>query len=195
MGLFGNKKNSDSAVLMATLITLGQSIDAVEMANNEELNEGWDIFVNTLGSLVDAGFIEEGDSYSVIGLGKFPDNHNLTFDLIEIRKQEQLVQAFVSKNKGILEIVYSPRNIDAKADWNPGKFADYLSRLTIELFPKFGSTKKDQLFLAAIGVYMATLISDTQGAPPTNKTVRRLIGYEFALRWLAQWNVGCASSH
>ena len=189
MGLFGKKSNSGTAVLMATHVTLGQAIYAVEQANNLKVGEAWDIFINSVGILTDVGIFEEFDALSITSMGKFPEDHELTLDLLKIRANESKVRNFIDSNKRVLEIVYSNRNIDGRIDWEPKEFADQLAKMAQATFPNFGSTNKDQAFYAIIGLYMMTLITDTQSDSNTNKTFRRLTGYEFALRWLGQWNV------
>jgi hypothetical protein len=189
VGIFGKKTNSDASVLMATIVTFGQSINAVEQANNLELGEAWDIFVNSIALLVDAGLLDELEGDSVANMGALPENHNLKVDLLGLRAHNSRVTKFIDDNKRVLEIIYSPRNIDSKVDWTPNDFADKLASMAQSSFPDFGSTRKDQGFYAVMGIFMMTLISDTQFDSNTNKTIRRYIGYEFALRFLAQWNI------
>ena len=189
MGLFGSKGLTGEAVLMATLVTFGQSIHAVGHASNRDLDEVWDIFINSLGLMVDTKLISESSGFAVSGLAKFPDNHELALDLLKIRSKLPVVQSFIQSNQRSLELEFSPKAIDAKLNWAPKDFAAGLETITKRSFPDFGVTEGDQEFIAVMGIYMMTLVSDTQSDTRSNKTFRRLTGYEFALRWLAEWNV------
>ena len=155
MGIFGNKGMNGEAVLMATLVTFGQSIHAVSVASRHDQDEAWDLFINSL----------------------------------KIRSKLSEVQAFIQSNQKSLELAFSPNAIDSKIDWSPQDFAERLTAMSKRSFPNFGTTEADKEFIAVIGIYMMTLISDTQSDSRSNKTFRRLTGYEFALRWLAEWNV------
>ena len=180
---------NDEAVIMATLVTFGQSINAVSVASHRDLEEAWDLFINSLGLMVDGRFISESSGFSVSELAKFPDNHDLVLDLLQIRSKLPDVQAFIQSHQRSLELTFSPNVIDSKFDWSPQDFAERLTTMTKRTFLNFGSTEADQEFIAVMGIYMMTLISDTQSDSRSNKTFRRIIGYEFALRWLAEWNV------
>jgi hypothetical protein len=189
VGIFGNKGLNDEAVIMATLVTFGQSIHAVSVASHQDLDEAWDLFINSLGLMADGGLISESSGFAISELVKFPDDHDLVLDLLKIRSRLPEVQSFIQSNKRSLELVFSPNAIDAKIDWSPQDFAETLTAMSKRTFPKFGSTQSDQEFIAVMGIYMMALISDTQGDTRSNKTFRRLTGYEFALRWLAEWNI------
>ena len=189
MGIFGNKGLNGEAVVMATLVTFGQSIHAVSVASRHDLDEAWDLFINSLGLMVDGRLISENSGYAVSELAKFPDDHDLVLDLLKIRSKLSEVQAFIQGNQRSLELAFSPNAIDSKIDWSPQDFAERLTAMTKRTFPNFGTNEADQEFIAVIGIYMMTLISDTQSDSRSNKTFRRLTGYEFALRWLAEWNV------
>ena len=189
MGIFGNKGLNDEAVIMATLVTFGQSIRAVSVASSSDLDEAWDLFINSLGLMVDGRLISETSGFAVSELAKFPDDHDLVLDLLKIRSKLPVVQAFIQSNKRSLELAFSPNAIDAKIDWSPQDFAEKLTVMSKRTFPNFGRTERDQEFIAVIGIYMMTLISDTQGDSRSNRDFRRLTGYEFALRWLAEWNI------
>jgi len=189
MGIFGNKGLNDEAVIMATLVTFGQSINAVSVASHRNLEEAWDLFINSLGLMVDGGLISESSGFAVSELAKFPDDHDLVLDLLKIRSMLPKVQAFIQSNQRSLELAFSPKAIDSKIDWSPQDFAERLTAMTKRSFPNFGSTEADQEFIAVMGIYMMTLISDTQSDSRSNKTFRRITGYEFALQWLAEWNV------
>jgi hypothetical protein len=189
MGIFGNKGLNDEAVIMATLVTFGQSIHAVSVASHRDLDEAWDIFINSLGLMVDGRLISESSGFAVSELVKFPDDHDLVLDLLKIRSKLPEVQAFIQSNQRSLELAFSPNAIDSKIDWSPQDFADRLTAMSKRTFPDFGRTERDQEFIAVMGIYMMTLISDTQGDSRSNRTFRRITGYEFALRWLAEWNL------
>lgn len=189
MGIFGNKGLSGEAVIMATLVTFGQSIRVVSVARSSDLDEAWDLFINSLGLMVDGRLISETSGFSVSELAKFPDDHDLVLDLLKIRSKLPEVQTFIQNNKRSLEIAFSPNAIDAKIDWSPQDFAEKLTAMSKRTFPNFGRTERDQEFIAVIGIYMMTLISDTQDDSRSNRDFRRLTGYEFALRWLAEWNL------
>ena len=189
MGIFGNKGLNGEAVVMATLVTFGQSIHAVSVASRHDLDEAWDLFINSLGLMVDGRLISENSGYAVSELAKFPDDHDLVLDLLKIRSKLSEVQAFIQGNQRSLELAFSPNAIDSKIDWSPQDFAERLTAMTKRTFPNFGTNEAGQEFIAVIGIYMMTLISDTQSDSRSNKTFRRLTGYEFALRWLAEWNV------
>ena len=189
MGIFGSKGLTGESVLMATLVTFGQSIHAVGRATNRDLDEAWDIFINSLGLMMDSKLISETSGFAVSGLAKFPENHELVLDLLKIRSKLPVVQSFIQINQRSLELEFSPNAIDAKLNWAPKDFEARLETITKRTFPDFGKTQNDQEFIAVIGLYMMTLISDTQNDSRSNKTFRRLTGYEFALRWLAEWNL------
>ena len=189
MGIFGKKGLNDEAVIMATLVTFGQSIHAVSVASGHDLDEAWDLFINSLGQMVDGRLISESSGFAVSELAKFPNDHDLVLDLLKIRSKLPEVQAFIQSNQRSLEISFSPNAIDAKIDWSPKDFAERLTAMAKRTFPNFGNTETDQEYIAVMGIYMMTLISDTQGDSRSNKTFRRITGYEFALRWLAEWNV------
>ena len=189
MGIFGNKGLNDEAVIMATLVTFGQSIHAVSIASRQDLDEAWDLFINSLGLMVDGGLISESSGFAVSELVKFPDGHDLVLDLLKLRSELPEVQAFIQSNQRSLELAFSPNAIDAKNEWSPQDFAETLTAMSKRTFPKFGSTETDQEFIAVMGIYMMALISDTQSDSRSNKTFRRLTGYQFALRWLAEWNI------
>jgi hypothetical protein len=174
---------------MATLVTFGQSIHAVSVASHRDLDEAWDIFINSLGLMVDGRLISESSGFAVSELVKFPDDHDLVLDLLKIRSKLPEVQAFIQSNQRSLELAFSPNAIDSKIDWSPQDFADRLTAMSKRTFPDFGRTERDQEFIAVMGIYMMTLISDTQGDSRSNRDFRRLTGYEFALRWLAEWNL------
>jgi hypothetical protein len=189
MGIFGNKGMNGEAVLMSTLVTFGQSIHAVSIASGHDQDEAWDLFINSLGLMVDGRLISETSGFAVSEQAKFPDDHDLVLDLLKIRSKLSEVQAFIQSNQRSLEIAFSPNAIDSKIDWSPQDFAERLSAMAKRTFPNFGNTATDQEFIAVLGIYMMTLVSDTQGDSRSNKTFRRLTGFEFALRWLAEWNV------
>ena len=189
MGIFGNKGLNDEAVVMATLVSFGQSIHAVSLASRKELDEAWDLFINSLGLMVDGRIISESSGHTVAELAKFPDDHDLVLDLLKIRSRLPEVQAFIQSNQRSLEFTFSPNAIDSKIDWSPKDFAENLTAMSKRTFPNFGTTEADQEFIAIMGIYMMTLISDTQSDSRSNKSFRRITGYEFALRWLAEWNV------
>jgi hypothetical protein len=189
MGLFGNKGLSGEAVIMATLVTFGQSIHAVGSASGRHLDEAWDIFLNTLDLMVDGKFIPESSGFGLTEIVNFPENHDVVLDLIKIRSRNDQVQSFIKSHQRSLELQFSPNAIDSRIDWKPENFADVLTRMTRNSFSNFGTTERDQEFIAITGVFMMTLVSDTQRESRSNKTFRRIIGYEFVLKWLAEWNL------
>jgi hypothetical protein len=189
MGIFGSKGLTDESVVMATLVTLGQSIHAVGQASQHSLNEAWDIFINSLGAMVDATLISEDIGFMITEIVKFPDDHDISLDLLKLRSRLSAVQNFVDSNQRAFEIEFSPNAIDSRIDWSPSIFADKLTSRSKRSFPTFGESIKDQEFIAVMGVYMMTLVSDTQNDSRSNRTFRRITGYQFALRWLAEWNL------
>lgn len=191
MGFFGKKRVSDEAIFCSLLLTFAQSIEAVEKGNQIVLNEAWDLFINTVGILADTGIISESAMEAVVYKGNFPKNHELTLDLLAIRKLENEEYAFVDSHKEALGLHFSVRNIASKSNLNPRDFSDYLSQITKKSFPRFGQENLDQAFSAVIGIYMMTLVSDLSrdNSSMTSRVAKRVMGYEFALQWLAQWNL------
>lgn len=192
MGFFGSRGLNSESVLSSTFITFGQSIDAVESGNSLTCPKAWDLFVNSVGQCVDTNLMSVQAGDIAVELGKFPKNHEIITDLIDLRSKHSRVQAFVDSNKRVLDIRYSPKAVNHKIDWKPKDFADALTNLAKSDYPNFGESQEDQKFYAILGIFMMTLISDSQSDTSSNLTFRRGIGYEFALRWLAQWNVAKA---
>jgi hypothetical protein len=189
MGLFGSRGLSSESVLTSTFVTFGQSIDAVESANNLTCTKAWDLFVNSVGQCVDTNLMSVQAGDIAVELGKFPKNHQITTDLIDLRSKHAQVQNFVDSNKRVLDVRYSPKAVSQKIDWKPQDFANTLVGLAKSDYPNFGDSNDDQKFYAILGIFMMTLISDSQSDTSSNLTFRRAIGYEFTLRWLAQWNI------
>jgi len=189
MGIFRGRGLSDEAVLTSTLVTFGQSINAVEAGNGFSCPKAWDVFVNSVGQLVDTNLMSVVAGDLAVEHGKFPDNHQISSDLLDLRSKSEIVQGFVDSHKRFLEIWYSPKAINQRLDWKPQDFANTLMEIAKKDFPTFGSTDEDQKFYAILGIFMMTLVSDSQSDSSSNLTFRRTIGYEFALRWLAQWNL------
>lgn len=191
MGLFGKKGADDEAILCSLLRTFAQSIEAVEKGNQIALNEAWDLFINTVGILTDGKIISETAAEVVVYGGHFPDNHELTLDLLAIRSRQTQAYAFVDKNKESLGSHFSVRNIAAKNNWHPKDFCEVLEQMTVRTFPTFGQKNLDQAFSAVIGIYMMTLVSDLANdrSSMSTRVAKRVVGYEFALRWLAEWNL------
>lgn len=192
MGIFKGRGLSSEAVLASTFVTFGQSIDAVESGNGLTCPKAWDIFLNSVGQSVDTNLMSVQAGDMAVELGKFPKDHEITTDLIDLRSKHERVQRYVDTNKRVLDVRFSPNAIKGKIDWRPHDFADTLVNLTKGDFPNFGDSQEDQKFYAILGIFMMTLISDSQSDSSSNLTFRRTIGYEFALRWLAQWNVAKA---
>jgi hypothetical protein len=191
MGIFGKRNVSDEAIFCSLILTFAQSIEAVEKRNKIALNEAWDLFINTAGLLTDRGLISEAALETVVYRGNFPDNHQLTLDLVGIRSQELENHAFVDKNKDSLVTHFTVRKLAARNNWNPKDFSDVLNEMTIKSFPTFGRRELDQAFLAVIGIYMRTLVDDlaSDHSSMSTRVAKRVMGYEFALQWLADWNL------
>jgi hypothetical protein len=191
MGIFGKRNVSDEAIFCSLILTFAQSIEAIEKGNKIALNEAWDLFINTAGLLTDRGLISEAALETVVYQGNFPGNHQLTLDLVAVRSRELENYAFVDKYKEPLCSIFTVRKIAAKNDWHPKDFSDVLIQMTIESFPTFGKEELDQAFLAVVGVYMMTLVDDlaSDHSSMSTRVAKRLMGYEFALQWLADWNL------
>lgn len=191
MGIFGKKSVSDEALLCSLLLTFAQSIEAVEKENNIELREAWDLFINTVGVLADGGIISESAMDSVVYRGNFPENHELTLDLLAIRKLKDEKYAFVDKNKESLGLYFSVRNTAANSNMRPREFSEYLNQVTVSSFPSFGESDLDKAFSGVIGIYMMTLVTDlsNDNSSMMTRVAKRVMGYEFALQWLADWNL------
>jgi hypothetical protein len=191
MGIFGKKSVSDEAIFCSLLLTFAQSIEAVEKGNEIDLSEAWDLFINTVGILADTGIISEAAMEAVVYGGNFPKNHDLTLDLVAIRKLKNEEYAFVDSHKEAMGLHFSVRNIASKTNLHPRDFSEYLSQITMKSFPRFGQDDLDQAFSAVMGIYMMTLVSDLSrdNSSMTTRVAKRVMGYEFALQWLAQWNL------
>jgi hypothetical protein len=191
MGIFGKKSVSDEALFCSLLLTFAQSIEAVEKGNQIALNEAWDLWINTVGVLADGGIISESAMDTVVYRGNFPENHELTLDLLAIRRLKDEKYTFVDKNKESLALHFSVRNIAAKSNLHPREFSEYLNQITVKSFPSFGEDVLDQAFSAVIGIYMMTLVTDlsSDNSSMTTRVAKRVMGYEFALQWLADWNL------
>lgn len=191
MGIFGKKSISDEALFCSLLITFAQSIQAVEEASHVVLNEAWDLFINTVGVLADGGIISESAMETVVYSSKFPENHELTLDLLAIRRLKDEMYAFVDMNKESLALHFSVRNLAAKSNLHPRDFIAYLNQITVRSFPSFGKGTLDEAFSAVIGIYMMTLVTDlsSDNSSKTIRVAKRVMGYEFALQWLADWNL------
>jgi hypothetical protein len=191
MGIFGKKSVSDEALFCSLLMTFAQSIEAVEKGNQIALNEAWDLFINTVGVLADGGIISESAMDTVVYRSNFPENHTLTLDLLAIRRLKDEKYVFVDKNKESLALHFSVRNIAAKTNLHPRDFVEYLNQITVRSFPSFGQGELDEAFSAVIGIYMMTLVTDltSDNSSMTTRVAKRVMGYEFALQWLADWNL------
>ena len=191
MGLFSKKYVSDEAIFSSLLLTFAHSINAVEKGNGIVLNEAWDLFINTAGLLTDRGLISEVALDSLVHNGNFPENHQLTLDLVAIRSREQENYAFVDKNKELLVSHFTVKRLAAKNDWHPNDFSEVLNEMTIKSFPNFGQRDLDRAFSAVIGIYMMTLVVDLANdhSSMSTRVAKRVMGYEFALQWLADWNL------
>ena len=191
MGIFGKRNVSDEAIFCSLILTFAQSIEAVEKGNKIVLNEAWDLFINTAGLLADRNLISEVALETVVQIGNFPSNHQLTLDLVSVRSREPENHAFVDKNKNSLVLHFAVSKLAAKNNWHPKDFSDVLNQMTIESFPTFGKRELDQAFLAVIGIYMMTLVGDlaNDNSSMSTRVAKRVMGYEFALQWLADWNL------
>jgi hypothetical protein len=191
MGLFDkalDKIFNVEASLVSTLTTFGQAIDAVEKGNNLKLNEAWDIFINSAGYLTDGGLISEVALDVLVESSNFPTNHTLSLDLIKIRSSTDSIQKFVEGNKRDLEISWSPNGLGAVQDLTPELFAEKLTSLAQDYYPNFGKSKLDTAFIAVLAIFVLTVILDSEQDSRSNRTSRRMSAYEFALRWLSEWN-------
>jgi len=191
MGIFGKRSAGDEAILSSLLITFGQSIKWIEQQNQIVLKEAWDIFVNTVGLLGDSRMISESAMDVIVAKAGFPENHELTLDLLKIRSRGNEADTFVDVHKKTLVTLYAPKQIRSKSDWHPKDFSGTLNQMALGAYPSFGSTQKDQVFSAILGLYMVTLVTDlnSNNSNLSDAVQTRIVGYEFALRWLAEWNL------
>jgi hypothetical protein len=191
MGLFNkafDKIFNVEATLVSTLTTFGQAIEACEKGNGIKLNEAWDIFINSAGHLTDGGLISEAALDVLVHGSNFPTNHTLSLDLLKIRGSIDSIQKFVEGNKRDLEIVWSPIGLGAVQDLTPKFFAEKLTSLAQDHYPNFGKSKLDTAFIAVLAIFVLTVILDSEQDSRSNRTSRRMSAYEFALRWLSEWN-------
>ena len=191
MGLFDkafDKIFNVEASLVSTLTTFGQAIEACEKGNDIKLNEAWDIFINSAGYLADGGLISETALDVLVESSNFPADHNLSLELIKIRNSYESIQKFVGEKKRVLEITWSPQGLGVVKDLTPESFAGKLTSLVQDHYPNFGKSKLDAAFVSIIAIFVLTVILDSEGDSASNKTQRRLNAYEFALRWLSEWN-------
>jgi hypothetical protein len=191
MGIFGKRSAGDEAILSSLLITFGQSIKWIEQQNQIVLKEAWDIFVNTVGLLGDSRMISEFAMDVILAKSGFPDNHELTLDLLKIRSRGGEADSFVDIHKKSLITLYAPKEIRSKSDWHPKDFSGTLNQIASGTYPSFGSTQEDQVFSATLGLYMVTLVTDLNNINSnlSDAVNTRIVGYEFALRWLSEWNL------
>lgn len=191
MGLFDkafDKIFNVEASLVSTLTTFGQAIEACEKGNDIKLNEAWDIFINSAGHLTDGGLISEAALDVLVESSNFPANHTLSLDLIKIRNSLDSIQRFIEANKRGLEISWSPNGLGAVQDLTPEFFAEKLTSLAQDYYPNFGKSKLDEAFIAVLAIFVLTVILDSEQDSRSNRTSRRITAYEFALRWLSEWN-------
>jgi hypothetical protein len=191
MGLFDkafDKVFNVEAELVSTLKTFGQAIEACEKGNNLKLDEVWDIFINTAGYLTDGGLISEAALDLLVESSNFPSNHTLSLDLLKIRNSLDSIERFIQANKRGLEIAWSPKGLGVVQDLTPEDFAEKLTSLAQDYYPKFGKSKLDAAFISVLAIFVLTVILDSEGASGSKKTSRRITAYEFTLRWLAEWN-------
>jgi hypothetical protein len=191
MGLFDkafDKIFNVEASLVSILTTFGQAIEACEKGNDLKLNEIWDIFINTAGYLADGGLISETALDVLVERSNFPHNHTLTLDLIKIRNSTDSIQNFVEGNKRNLEIVWSPNGLGVVQELTPEFFAERLKSLAQDFYPNFGKSQLDEAFIAVLAIFVLTVILDSEQDSRSNRTSRRISAYEFALRWLSEWN-------
>jgi len=191
MGLFDkafDKIFNVEATLVSILITFGQAIDACEKGNEIKLNEVWDIFINSAGHLTDGGLISETALDVLVESSNFPTNHTLTLDLIKIRNSIDSIQKFVEGNKRGLEIAWSPNGLGTVEDLKPEFFTDKLTSLAQQHYPNFGKSQLDSAFIAVLAMFVLTVILDSEQDSRSNRTSRRMTAYEFALRWISEWN-------
>jgi hypothetical protein len=191
MGIFNkvfDKVFNIEASLVSILTTFGQAIDAVEKGNDLKLNQAWDIFINSAGYLTDGGLISEVALDVLVESSNFPTNHTLSLDLIKIRSSRDSIQKFVEGNKRDLEISWSPNGLGEVQDLKPELFAEKLTSLAQDYYPNFGKSKLDTAFIAVLAIFVLTVILDSEKDSRSNRTSRRMSAYEFALRWLSEWN-------
>lgn len=191
MGLFSKHDVSDEAIFCSLILTFAQSIEAVEKGNGIVLNEAWDLFINTAGLLADRNLISEVALETVVAGGNFPDNHQLTLDLVRVRSRELENHAFVDLNKKSLVSQFTVTKLAAKNDWHPNDFSNVLNQMTRKTFPTFGQRDLDQAFSAVIGIYLMTIVADLANdhSSMSTRVAKRVMGYEFALQWCADWNL------
>ena len=187
MGFFDKLLKAD-AVLLYILKTFAQSIDAVEKGNQVKLNQAWDLFINTLGYLIDGKFLTEIDAETLVSESAFPENHSLTIDLIKLRNSLSTIESFVQLNKRSLEVAWSPRGLGDINQMTSARFVETLNKVAEESYPKFGASEADNQFVAILAIFISTLILETEDMSNSNRTYYRVMAYEFALRWLAEWN-------
>jgi len=187
MGLF-DKVFKVNLTMVQILIVFAQAIESVEKNSKEALNEVWDIFINTVGFVADRKIISELEMEQVVYGSAFPENHSLTLDLVKIRDAGTSIQRFVDLNKRDFEIKWSPKGLGDINRLTPEYFAESLDSLAKRNFPHYLASKSDHYLIAAIAVFLLTIIRDSENYSNSNRTALRLVSYEFAIRWVAEWN-------
>jgi hypothetical protein len=187
MGLF-NKGFGEKAVLLSIFKTFAQAINACEKGNDIELKEVWDIFINSAGWITDGGLLTELECETLVYSTDFPENHSLTLDLIKIRNNLTSIQKFIDYNKRTIEIKWSPKGLGDVQLLNPEYFANEFTALAKDSFPNFRESSQDSAFIAVLAIFTLTIILDSENYSGSNKTFLRVTAFEFALRWLAEWN-------
>ena len=188
MGLFDKLLKVD-VILIYILKTFAQSIDAVEKGNQVKLNRAWDLFINTVGYLADGKLLTESNAEMIVSESAFPENHSLTIDLVKLRNSLTTIESFVQLNKRSVEIAWSPRELGDINHLTPARFITTLNKLAEESYPQFGASEADNQFVATLAIFVSTLIIETEVMSNSNRTYYRGTAYEFALRWLAEWNL------
>ena len=187
MGFFDKLLKVD-VILTYILKSFAQSIDAVEKENQVKLNQAWDLFINTVGYLIDGKLLTEINAELLVSESAFPENHSLTIDLVKLRNSLSTIESFVQLNKKSLEYAWSPRELGDINYLTPARFVKTLNKVAEENYPQFGASEEDHQFITILAIFVSTLILETETMSNSNRTYYRVTAYEFALRWLAEWN-------
>lgn len=187
MGFFDKLLKVD-VLLTYILKSFAQSIDAVEKGNQVKLNQAWDLFINTVGYLIDGKLLTEINAETLVSESAFPENHSLTIDLIKLRNSLSTIESFVQLNKKNLEYAWSPRELGDINHLTPARFVKTLNKVAEESYSQFGASEEDNQFVAILAIFVSTLILETEDMSNSNRTYYRVTAYEFVLRWLAEWN-------
>lgn len=189
MGFFSRRVLGEEPVLASILVTFGQAIDAVERGNEVEAPIAWDLFVNMAGVCTDSGLISEDSLEAVVHASKFTVGRDLILDLQKLRSMGHESSDFADKCQKVLEIKFPLNHSMQRSFIKPNDFADALVHISKDQYSSFGATQEDQVFYAIIGIFLATVYSDSDSDRNSQKVFRRATAITLGLHLFSEWNI------